>query len=247
MEKDFYLQYASVEDKHWWFVARRQILQKVICRLSLPKDAQILEAGCGTGGNLEMLSRYGQVSAMELDEIACQLANKRQVTQVKPGSLPDNIPFLWDYDLILILDVIEHLDNDLLALEALYYKLKPGGYLLVTVPAYMFLWSEHDEINHHKRRYRLKALKKVVKKAGYEVDYGSYFNTFLFPLVAIVRILAKLKPQQDKNKLSSDLVVPSKSVNQILKFIFASERYFMNKFLLPFGVSVLLLARKPNS
>ncbi|MGB3641310.1 MAG: class I SAM-dependent methyltransferase, partial [Rivularia sp. (in: cyanobacteria)] len=247
MEKDFYLQYASVEDKHWWFIARRQILEKVIRKLNLPTNPQILEAGCGTGGNLQMLSRYGQVSAMELDEIACQLANQRQVTHVKPGSLPDNIPFTSYYDLILILDVIEHLDDDLSALEALYYKLKPGGYLLVTVPAYKFLWSEHDEINHHKRRYRLKALKKVVKKAGYEVDYGSYFNTFLFPLVAIVRGLAKLKPKQNNNQISSDLVVPSKSVNQILKWLFASERYLIDKFTLPFGVSVLLLARKQNS
>ncbi|MEM6399658.1 MAG: class I SAM-dependent methyltransferase [Cyanobacteria bacterium P01_D01_bin.116] len=246
MEKEFYLQYASVEDKHWWFVARRQIIQQVIRKLDLPKNAQILEAGCGTGGNLQMLSRYGQVSAMELDEIACQFANQRQVTQVKRGSLPDDIPFNSDYDLILILDVIEHLDNDLSALEALYYKLKPGGYLLVTVPAYKFLWSQHDEINHHKRRYRLKGLKQVAKKAGYEVNYASYFNTFLFPLVAIVRSLAKLLPKQNKGKISSDLVLPSKSVNKILKLLFASERYFINRFNLPFGVSVLLLAQKPK-
>ncbi len=248
MEKDFYLQYASVEDKHWWFVARRRILQQVIRKLNLPTNAQILEAGCGTGGNLKILSRYGQVSAMELDEIACQLANQRQVTQVKQGSLPDNIPFKSDYDLIVILDVIEHLDNDLSALEALYYKLKPGGYLLVTVPAYMFLWSEHDEINHHKRRYRLKGLKQVVKKAGYEVNYGSYFNTLLFPLIATARSLAKLLPKQNQNKYenqnSSDLRMPSKSVNKILQWLFASESYFINRFTLPFGVSVLLLARK---
>jgi len=247
MEKEFYLEYASVEDKHWWFVARRQILQQVIRQLKLPENAQILEAGCGTGGNLQMLSRYGQVSAMELDEIACQFANQRQVTLVKRGSLPDNIPFASDYDLILILDVIEHLDNDLSALEALYYKLKPGGCLLVTVPAYMFLWSEHDELNHHKRRYRLKGLKQVVKKAGYQVNYASYFNTFLFPLIAVARGLAKLLPKRNKNQLSSDLVVPSKPVNQILKWLFASECHLINKFILPFGVSVLLLAKKPNS
>ncbi|MGD1912827.1 MAG: class I SAM-dependent methyltransferase [Rivularia sp. (in: cyanobacteria)] len=246
MEKDFYLQYASVEDKHWWFLARRQIIEQVIVRLKLPKNAQILEAGCGTGGNLQMLSRHGQVSAMELDEIACQLANQRQVTQVKSGSLPDNIPFNLQYDLILILDVIEHLDNDLSALKALYYKLKPGGCLLVTVPAYKFLWSEHDEINHHKRRYRLKALRQVVKKAGYEITYGSYFNTFLFPVVAILRSLEKLFPKQNKNQFSSDLVLPSKPVNQFFKWIFARESYFINRFTLPFGVSVLLLARKPN-
>ncbi|MEO1427726.1 MAG: class I SAM-dependent methyltransferase [Cyanobacteria bacterium J06633_8] len=245
MEKDFYLQYASVEDKHWWFVARRQIIQQVICGLSLPKNAQILEAGCGTGGNLQMLSRYGAVSAMELDEVACHLANQRQIIQVKRGHLPDKIPFNSSYDLILILDVIEHLDDDLSALEALYYKLKPGGYLLVTVPAYQFLWSEHDEINHHKRRYRLKNLKNLVKKAKYQVSYSSYFNTLLFPLIAIVRSLAKLLPKQNKHELSSDLVVPSKTVNKFLKWLFASERYLIDKFSLPFGVSILLLARKP--
>lgn len=246
MEKDFYLQYASVEDKHWWFVARRQIIEQVIANLNLPKNSLILEAGCGTGGNLQMLSRHGRVSAMELDEIACQLANQRQVTPVKPGSLPDNIPFALQYDLILILDVIEHLDDDFSALKALYYKLKPGGYLLITVPAYQFLWSEHDEINHHKRRYRLKGLKEVVKKAGYQIHYESYFNTFLFPLVAIVRTLGKLLPKQNNNQLSSDLVLPSKPVNQFFKWLFASERYFIDRFSLPFGVSILLLARKPN-
>ena len=246
MEKDFYLQYASVEDKHWWFVARRQIIEQVIRKLSLPKNAQILEAGCGTGGNLQMLSRHGQVSAMELDEIACQLANQRQVTTVKRGTLPDNIPFALHYDLILILDVIEHLDDDLSALKALYYKLKPGGYLLVTVPAYQFLWSEHDEINHHKRRYRLQGLKEMVRKAGYEVIYGSYFNTFLFPIVVIVRALGKLLPKQNNNQLSSDLVLSSKPVNQLLTWLFANERYLINRFTLPFGLSILFLARKPH-
>ena len=246
MEKDFYLQYASVEDKHWWFVARRQIIEQVIRKLSLPKNAQILEAGCGTGGNLQMLSRHGQVSAMELDEIACQLANQRQVTTVKRGTLPDNIPFALHYDLILILDVIEHLDDDLSALKALYYKLKPGGYLLVTVPAYQFLWSEHDEINHHKRRYRLQGLKQMVRKAGYEVIYGSYFNTFLFPIVVIVRGLGKLLQKQNNNQFSSDLVLPSKPVNQLLTWLFANERYLINRFTLPFGLSILFLARKPH-
>ncbi len=246
MEKDFYLQYASVEDKHWWFVARRQIIEQVIRKLSLPKNAQILEAGCGTGGNLQMLSRHGQVSAMELDEIACQFANQRQVTTVKRGTLPDNIPFALHYDLILILDVIEHLDDDLSALKALYYKLKPGGYLLVTVPAYQFLWSEHDEINHHKRRYRLQGLKQMVRKAGYEVIYGSYFNTFLFPIVVIVRGLGKLLQKQNNNQFSSDLVLPSKPVNQLLTWLFANERYLINRFTLPFGLSILFLARKPH-
>ena len=109
----------------------------------------------------------------------------------------------------------------------------------------MFLWSEHDEINHHKRRYRLKGLKQVVRKAGYQINYGSYFNTILYPLIAIARGLSKLLPKQNQN--SNDLKLPSKLVNKILQRIFASERYLINRFILPFGVSVLLLARKPNS
>ena len=246
MEKEFYLQYASVEDKHWWFVARRQIIETVIKKLRLPRNAQILEAGCGTGGNLKMLSRHGRVSAMELDKIACELANQRQIASVKQGSLPLNIPFNSQYDLILILDVIEHLDDDLSALKALYYKLKPGAYLLITVPAYQFLWSEHDDINHHKRRYRLKGLKQIVSKAGYEVCQGSYFNTILFPLIVIVRSLGKLLPKKNNNQISSDLVLPSKPVNQLFRWLFATEGYFINKFSQPFGVSILLLARRTH-
>jgi SAM-dependent methyltransferase len=244
MDKEFYLQYAAVEARHWWFVGRRRIVEQVIRQLNLPKNAKILEAGCGTGGNLTMLARYGQISAMELDETACQLANERQVTTVKRGSLPDEIPFTTQYDLIVILDVLEHLDDDLAALQALYRKLNSHSWLLITVPAYQFLWSYHDEINHHKRRYTLKNLKRVVKQAGYTVCYASYFNTWLFPLVAGVRLLKKIFKMDHPSVDSSDLILPGKIVNKFLTFLFASERYFMNRISLPFGVSVVLLAQK---
>ncbi|NJL60500.1 MAG: class I SAM-dependent methyltransferase [Methylacidiphilales bacterium] len=253
MEKDFYLQYATVEDKHWWFVARRQILDRVIRKISLPIDAKILEAGCGTGGNLRMLARYGEVSAMELDETACEFANQRQVTAVRLGSLPDKIPFTGKYDLIVAFDVIEHLDNDLAALSALRSHLKPGGWIILTVPAYQFLWSQHDDINHHKRRYRLQGLQKVVRKADFSIRYSSYFNTFLFPLVAGVRLLQNLfklakksqnhKSQDNQLQTSSDLTLPSPLINKFLTFLFASERHFMGKLSLPFGVSALVVAQ----
>ncbi len=244
MDKDFYLQYASQEDRHWWFVGRRQIVETVIQQLQLPHTAKILEAGCGTGGNLEMLSRHGQVSAMELDEVACQLANERQITKVKLGNLPDKIPFNGEYDLIVMLDVLEHLDDEQATLLALSSRLKPGGWLLITVPAYQFLWSEHDDINHHKRRYVLKRLKQVVSQADFRVLYAGYFNTFLFPVVAVVRLLKNLLRIQSNVKVSSDLGLPPKPVNQFLTFLFASERHFVNRISLPFGVSILLLAHR---
>lgn len=244
MDKDFYLEYASVEDNHWWFVGRRQIIDSFIRRLNLPKNAEILEAGCGTGGNLIMLSAHGRVDAMEVDEVACELANQRKVTKVQNGSLPNNIPFQDKYDLILILDVLEHLDDDLAALTALYSKLKPGGWLLVTVPAYQFLWSQHDEINHHKRRYALKNLKQVVCKANYQLYKATYFNTLLFPLIAFLRFLSKLSLRSSTVRTQSDLKMPSKFINYFLSMLFAAESLFLDYIYFPFGVSILLLARK---
>ncbi|BAY18696.1 hypothetical protein NIES21_45480 [Anabaenopsis circularis NIES-21] len=247
MDKNFYLQYAAVEDQHWWFVGRRRIVEALIRQLKLPKHAKILEAGCATGGNLSMLARYGEVAAMELDETACLLANERRVTTVQQGSLPDKIPFTSQYDLIVILDVLEHIDDDLAALEALSSRLNPNSWLLITVPAYQFLWSYHDEINHHKRRYTLKKLQRVVKQAGYTVCYGSYFNTWLFPLVAGIRLLKNLLKLDKKADASSDLNLPAKPINKFLTFLFASERYLINRVSLPFGVSVVLTAQKINS
>jgi SAM-dependent methyltransferase len=244
MEKDFYLQYAAVEDKHWWFVGRRRILDQIIRKLPLPTNAKILEAGCGTGGNLRMLSHHGEVSAMELDETACELANQRQITTVRLGSLPNRIPYSQEYDLIVAFDVLEHLDDDLGALFALKSHLKPGGWLLVTVPAYQFLWSHHDDINHHKRRYRLKGLQQVFRKADLKISYSSYFNTFLFPLVAGIRLCQKLLQIENKSQSqSSDLTLPSPPVNKFLSTLFASERHLIGKLSLPFGVSALLAAQ----
>ncbi len=247
MEKEFYLQYAAVENKHWWFMGRRKIVEKVIQQLKLPVNTEILEAGCGTGGNLAMLSRYGNISAMEIEEIACQIANERKITTVKKGSLPDNIPLKGEYGLIVMLDVLEHIDDDIAALEALHSLLKPDGYLLITVPAFPFLWSRHDEINHHYRRYIKSTLQRVAIQGGYKLNYTTYFNFFLFPIVAIIRSLKKLLKIDEKNlNISSDLNIPRKPINKFLSYLFASERYFMKWFSMPFGVSLLLVAQKSN-
>ncbi|MCM0588930.1 MAG: class I SAM-dependent methyltransferase [Gloeotrichia echinulata DVL01] len=240
MESQMYQEMMEVEDKHWWFVARRSIIEQVIRKLNLPADAEIFEAGCGTGGNLAMLSHHGRVYGMELDETARTFASDLKIGEIEPGFLPDNIPFPdKNFDLILLLDVLEHLEQDTASLEALSAKLKPSGWLLITVPAYPWLWSRHDDLLHHKRRYLLNNLRQIVGNAGYNINFASYFNFVLFPLIAMVLLLQKVF-----NKGGKEQNIPPKLINQILTFLFGSERYLIGRLSLPFGVSLLLLAQR---
>lgn len=241
MDARIYTEMAALEQHHWWFAARRKILDKLISTLPLPADAQILEAGCGTGGNLAMLARYGRVYGMETNAQALELAVAKGAAQIAEGSLPNAIPFAGHtFDLIALLDVLEHLDDDAAALRALRARMKPGGWLLITVPAYQFLWSRHDELHHHKRRYVAHGLRAVIESAGYRVHYLSYFNTWLFPLIATAR-LAKARSGHN-----GDLSMPNKFVNALLTKIFASERWLLGRIALPAGVSLLALARNPD-
>ncbi len=240
MDPKAYEQMAAVEDVHWWFVARRQILSQVIRSLLLSPGAQILDVGCGSGGNLPMLKQHGSVKAMEYGEEARQLATARQVAEVQAAHLPDQIPFSGEaFDLVVMLDVLEHLDQDTASLQALRIRLKPEGWLLLTVPAYPFLWSQHDVVNHHKRRYTRSQLLQVVQQAGYRIHYISFFNTILFPIVLIVRVLNKALGRQG----GDDLTLPSPWVNRILGQIFGFERQFLPRLRFPFGVSLVLIAQ----
>lgn len=194
--------------------------------------------GCGTGGNLKLLSTYGQVSAIELDDHGRALANKRKICEVKKGWLPSNIPFEKNFDLICMLDVLEHIDNDLLALKSLRKKLNQNGRLLITVPAYQFMWSQHDVVHHHKRRYLKKQLIETLKQSGYKILYTTYFNTFLFPVIAGTRFINTVC----RSRENTDVYMPSKYINKLLVRIFSSEQVFIPKISLPFGVSILMLA-----
>ena len=241
MDECIYTEMALVEDKHWWFAARRKILDKIISTLPLPTDAQILEAGCGSGGNLSMLTRHGRVYAMETNAQALAFAAAKGMAQIAPGHLPEQIPFTnQTFDLIAMLDVMEHLEDDAAALRALRTRLRPGGWMLITVPAYPFLWSRHDELHHHKRRYVANNLRAVIEASGCKIHYLSYFNTWLFPVIAAAR-LASIG-----DRSTGDMVMPNKFINVLLTQIFASERLLLGRVALPFGVSLVALARNPD-
>ena len=239
MEREAYIEMYASENSHWWFVARRLVLQKIIGHYFADnKQAKVLEVGCGSGGNLRMLSTFGKIFAMELDDEARSMANNKNLCHVKKGKLPNDLPFDESFDLICILDVLEHIDDDLGALKALKNKLNNNANLLITVPAYRFLWSAHDVSNHHKRRYSKQQLMDVVTKSGLKINYITFFNSFLFPVVALVRIVNNIIGKTT----GSDVSMPPKLVNNVLKSVFASERLLLPIVSFPFGVSILVIA-----
>ncbi len=243
MEKKVYLQMRAVEENHWWFVARREILGAVLGNALLQKENNILDAGSGTGGNLALLSKYGKVTGIEMDGNALRFARERGIGQVEQGSFPDAIPkFDYKFNLITILDVLEHIDCDVETLSNLSKLLGDSGCILLTVPAHPFLWSEHDIRHHHKRRYTKGELRNVAEEAGLVVKKITYFNMWLFPLIAAVRLLKKFVPF---DALKEDDAVPSGPINNLFKAVFSSEAKLINKINLPFGVSLLaVLATK---
>ena len=244
MDPTIYLQMRQLEDKHWWFVARRKIIASVLKSLQLPVDAQILEVGCGTGGNLAMLQRFGSVTGIEHDESAADLARRRNIAPILPGTLPDDLPALpGRFDVIALFDVIEHIDEDRDSLVALSALLKPGGRIIATVPAFNFLWSRHDDENQHKRRYRRRTLEQLARESGLGLKYVSYFNTWLFPAVAAVRLFRKLFPYEESWQ---DMRMPAPLVNQVLQKLFSSERLLLGRASMPFGISLLAVLAAPD-
>jgi SAM-dependent methyltransferase len=239
MERAVFDRMAEIDSEHWWFSARRDIIAGLIERqAALGRRLRILEVGCGTGSNLELLKRYGEVDAIEPDDPARALASARSGIAVKGGLLPDGVK-LDDgaYDLIVLLDVLEHIPDDKGTLAALRSKLAPGGKLMVTVPAAPWMWSAHDLAHHHHRRYTAKTLTDVFQAAGFKVRYRSHFNTILFPLIAAARIAGKLL-----RRGGGDDAIPPRPVNKLLKSLFGAERHLVGRAALPFGVSLALVA-----
>lgn len=243
MRPDVYREMASVQDRHWWFVARRQILDRVMAGLSLPADARIIEVGCGPGGNLGMLARHGHLQAMEADPAARRMAADLGVCPVWCGALPSPQPFAAESgDLICLFDVLEHIADDIAALSAAAALLRPGGRILLTVPAYDWLWSAHDEAHHHHRRYNKATLAKVVSAAGLAAIRVGHFNSLLFPLIAAARVLKKATGQTGE----SDAALPPPWLNTLLREVFALERVVIAKALFPVGTSLLAVLKRAH-
>jgi SAM-dependent methyltransferase len=240
VEEGLYRRFFDIEERHWWFVARQTIVEDFIQRrLDVPRGADVLDVGCGTGAILKMLTVRYEAYGTDTSELAIEYCRRRGLTNAFRCTL-DSFPRPeLRFDLITALDVIEHIDDDLAVVRKASEFLKPSGALLVTVPAYQFLWSAHDELNHHKRRYVKSRLRRVLVNAGLNVETVSYFNTLLFPLALIKRLTEKLLKLQ-----SDELALPSPMLNGVLQHIFASERIPLRTISFPFGLSLIAVGRK---
>jgi len=238
MERIVYDRMAELDSRHWWYRARREILAGLIGRrIALPENPRILEIGCGTGHNLAMLKRFGRVDAIEIDPAARAIATQRLGHAVMDAPLPVLTGVEEGaYDLVAILDVLEHVEEDREALESIARKLRPGGRILIAVPAHPWMWSAHDVVNHHKRRYTRGTLRAVVAEAGLKLEMMSWFNSLLFPLAAAARFAGKVRKKED-----SDDTLPPAPLNALFQAIFGLERYAIGRLPFPPGVSLVAI------
>ena len=245
MKREFYREYNQVEDVHWWFVGRRRILLSILNRYLSTSNGhrRILDVGCGTGTMLTHLAQFGDAQGVDVDLEAVGYCHDRGLQQVSQSGA-DRLPFEKDtFDLVTALDVVEHIDDDLGALREMRRVLKPGGLLLLTVPAYRFLWGRQDDINLHKRRYVAGELRRRLRSAGFDVQRLTYMNAILFPAIAAIRLVRHVLPEPPK--LESDFAFPApQPLNVMLSAIFGSERHVLTRFDIPFGVSIMALARR---
>lgn len=238
MSPEIYEEMGQIEDEHWWFTARRIILKNILQALPLPPTPQIVELGCGTGGNLKMLRELGAVTAVEMNDSARKRASMRTDCSVLPGQLPHQLPQLPPADLVCLFDVLEHIPDDFAALQSILKITKPGGHLVLTVPAYQWLWSPHDIAHHHQRRYRAGPLQTLAERAGWKVRRVGYFNMWLLPLVVACRIKHRFFSM---GVPKSNAKLPAPWVNLLLKQIFASEAWWLRQHNFPFGLSIVLV------
>jgi len=251
MQQHTYAIMDEVEGSHWWFVGRRRILESFLESILEKLNAQtpkggtrsalrILDVGCGTGANIEMLSQFGEAEGVDVSDDALEFCRQKGLKAQK--GLAETLPYEDEtFDVTTALDVIEHLDDDIAGLKEMFRVTKSAGYSLIFVPAFMWLWGVQDDISNHRIRYTKTPIVDRLEKAGYIVERATYANWTFFPPILVGRTLMKLtglKPESEHN-------VNVSALNGIFGSLFGAERFWLKNFNFPLGVSIVVVARKP--
>jgi 2-polyprenyl-3-methyl-5-hydroxy-6-metoxy-1,4-benzoquinol methylase len=271
VDLSIYHRFFEVEDRHWWFVGRRAVVEVLLdravgvrsdpvrARTSLPPGPaarpdgsgspgrRLLDIGCGTGGMLPLLSRYGAVTGIDSEPVALDYCRKRGFTDLH---LQEGFAPAAPYDVVTLFDVLEHVEDEAGFLAWIRALTVPGGRLVLTVPANPWLWSRHDELNHHRRRYTRRTLVRALESAGFRVERATHFNFWLFPLAVASRLLdarkgrAGVDPARDAEEILAPLRIGA--LNGPLAALFASEAGLVRSIGLPWGVSLGAVARRSD-
>ncbi len=232
----------ELEKYYWWHVGRSKILETFLEKMSLPKDAKILDVGCGTGETTKFLTSFGQVWGVDISCRALDFCRRQGLENLEQCGAC-NLPFEKHWaDLVAMLDIVEHVEDDQLALKEAYRVLDKGGWLLVTVPALKYLWSDHDEALDHKRRYSKRELEEKIENAGFYIERLSYAVSFLALPIIVYRAVQKIFVQSAYPKTS--YVILPMWLNTFFVFLLKIEAKLLKYVDLPFGVSLVCLARK---
>lgn len=243
MQEIVYHTNYRLEESYWWFIARNKIISRIINKTAdLQPKSNVLDVGCGTGGFAEHISGKYNVLCLDTSPIALEYCKKRGLENRFLGVLSDFPKDKFKIDAVTMLDVIEHIEDDAAVIKEVYDLLEPGGTFIAAVPAYQWLWSEHDVIHMHYRRYTKKQIVSMFREAGFEVTFSSYYNFFLFPLAALKRIADKILKTKKKDTEPVEEVAPW--LNSIFTKIFSAEAAFLPQIRFPFGVSIVLTAKK---
>ncbi|QDU64880.1 hypothetical protein Pan216_57730 [Planctomycetes bacterium Pan216] len=245
MDVSLYEEMWRTEETHWWFLGRRRIVTSLIKRYanidgSGPK--RICELGCGCGANLAAWAIAHDVHGMDASPVALEFARRRLGERVREGRLPDKIPFAPEsFDIVVMTDVLEHVEHDAASTRSALNLLVPGGILLCTVPAYQWLYSPRDEQHHHYRRYARNQFRQLFADLDVELELFSYYNSLLFPPAAMIRLKERWF---GVSRGKGDLSIPPRPVNRMLATIFSFESRLLPRMTMPAGLSLIAVARR---
>lgn len=242
MDQSLLLSFADIEERHWWFVVRRRIVEDAISAVRVPDAARVLEVGCGTGGFTRRLATEHpgwRISGVEPSDVAAGVAGERGC-DVCVGTFETLAEPDGGTDLLIALDVLEHCEDDTVSAREAARVLAPGGAFVLTVPALPSLWSQHDVDNAHYRRYTRDRLAQPLEAAGLEVERITYFNSLLLPAAYASRWVARAT----ESKKALGVEMPSRPVNETMKAVFSIETALLHRVDLPVGMSLLAVARK---